>query len=170
MFIVLITDASVTAGDGREHVLTAWDTGAVKRALAGAAARLEAAECEGLLDEFTDRRGRPLRDRLDELGLDVADYLQTIAFRSGASVRNCWAEGVVMAAHPGRSIVYVCAAPGRAQSRLALSMDRDRDFAEIAIIHEMLHTLGLGENPPSSHEITQRVRRRCPRGGRRASR
>jgi hypothetical protein len=25
----------------------------------------------------------------------------------------------------------------------------------------MLHTLGLGENPPSSFEITQRVRDRC---------
>jgi hypothetical protein len=29
------------------------------------------------------------------------------------------------------------------------------------IIHEMLHTLGLGENPPSSREITQRVTERC---------
>jgi len=29
------------------------------------------------------------------------------------------------------------------------------------IIHEMLHTLGLGENPPSSREITQRVNERC---------
>jgi hypothetical protein len=29
------------------------------------------------------------------------------------------------------------------------------------VIHEMLHTLGLGEDPPSSFEITERVRRRC---------
>jgi hypothetical protein len=29
------------------------------------------------------------------------------------------------------------------------------------VIHEMLHTLGLGENPPSTFEITARVRDRC---------
>ncbi len=29
------------------------------------------------------------------------------------------------------------------------------------VIHEMLHTLGLGENPPTSIEITQRVKGRC---------
>ena len=29
------------------------------------------------------------------------------------------------------------------------------------VIHESLHALGLGENPPSSSEITQHVERRC---------
>jgi hypothetical protein len=29
------------------------------------------------------------------------------------------------------------------------------------VIHEMLHTLGLGENPPSTFEITERVKQRC---------
>jgi hypothetical protein len=29
------------------------------------------------------------------------------------------------------------------------------------VIHEILHTLGLGENPPTSVEITQRVEARC---------
>jgi len=28
-------------------------------------------------------------------------------------------------------------------------------------IHEMLHTLGLGENPPSTQEITGRVLLQC---------
>jgi len=39
--------------------------------------------------------------------------------------------------------------------------ERDPWSAENWIIHEMLHTLGLGENPPSSREITQRVNERC---------
>ena len=39
--------------------------------------------------------------------------------------------------------------------------ERDPWAAENWIIHEMLHTLGLGENPPSSREITQRVTERC---------
>ena len=33
--------------------------------------------------------------------------------------------------------------------------------AEAMIIHELLHTLGLGENPPTSIEITRRVESRC---------
>jgi hypothetical protein len=36
-----------------------------------------------------------------------------------------------------------------------------RVHRENALIHEMLHTLGLGENPPSSPEITKRVNERC---------
>ena len=32
-----------------------------------------------------------------------------------------------------------------------------------ALIHEMLHTLGLRENPPGSAEITRRVAERCGR-------
>jgi hypothetical protein len=31
------------------------------------------------------------------------------------------------------------------------------------IIHEELHSLGLGENPPDSKEITQQVIARCGR-------
>jgi len=33
--------------------------------------------------------------------------------------------------------------------------------AEAVIIHETLHSLGLGENPPTSDEITRRVFSRC---------
>jgi hypothetical protein len=42
-------------------------------------------------------------------------------------------------------------------------------MAEAVIIHEMLHTLGLGENPPSSTEITFRVLNRCMNGEVRAA-
>ena len=31
----------------------------------------------------------------------------------------------------------------------------------VIVIHEALHTLGLPENPPTSEEITARVRERC---------
>jgi hypothetical protein len=33
--------------------------------------------------------------------------------------------------------------------------------AEATVIHEALHTLGLGENPPTSREITAGVLKRC---------
>jgi len=38
---------------------------------------------------------------------------------------------------------------------------RDPILADAALIHESLHSLGLGENPPSSLEITSRVISRC---------
>jgi hypothetical protein len=31
------------------------------------------------------------------------------------------------------------------------------------LIHEELHSLGLGENPPSTHEINEQIARRCGR-------
>ena len=33
--------------------------------------------------------------------------------------------------------------------------------AEDLIIHELLHSLGLGENPPTSSQISSQVMRRC---------
>jgi hypothetical protein len=30
-----------------------------------------------------------------------------------------------------------------------------------AVVHELLHSLGLGENPPTSREITAQVLKRC---------
>jgi hypothetical protein len=47
---------------------------------------------------------------------------------------------------------------------------RNRAQAEHAVIHEMLHTLGLGQDPPTPSEITRRVRRLCGNVVRRASR
>ena len=52
-------------------------------------------------------------------------------------------------------MVYVC---GRAFKDLA---ERNPERAQAIVIHEALHTLGLGENPPSSAEITARVLARC---------
>ena len=37
----------------------------------------------------------------------------------------------------------------------------DGAVGELVIIHELLHALGLGENPPTSHEIVALVWRRC---------
>jgi len=45
--------------------------------------------------------------------------------------------------------------------RVATGRDENPWLSEFMVIHEMLHTLGLGENPPSSFEITEQVMRRC---------
>jgi Tol biopolymer transport system component len=38
---------------------------------------------------------------------------------------------------------------------------RDPDLSASLIIHESLHALGLGEDPPSGRDITQRIERQC---------
>jgi len=63
---------------------------------------------------------------------------------------------------PGFLPVFVC--PGNANavvSRFSSVQLRDPSYAEAMVIHEMLHTLGLGENPPTTFEITDKVRGRC---------
>jgi hypothetical protein len=37
----------------------------------------------------------------------------------------------------------------------------DPGFTANVVIHEMLDALGLGENPPTSEEITRQVVKRC---------
>jgi hypothetical protein len=60
------------------------------------------------------------------------------------------------------ALVCVCpAGAGALNSRFAKVQIENPSLSEFMVIHEMLHTLGLGENPPSSFEITEQVRRRC---------
>lgn len=59
---------------------------------------------------------------------------------------------------PARRVVYVCG------SRFVHPIFRlDQRLAELLIIHELLHSLGLGENPPTSSQITKQVAKRCNR-------
>ena len=56
---------------------------------------------------------------------------------------------------PGSRVVYICG------PQFAL-VDRDNPSqTEAFLIHEELHSLGLGENPPSPKEITARVLAMC---------
>jgi hypothetical protein len=145
--------------------LSGWDAGVVERARAGASKRLLDPQCLAILDDFKDANGDTLREKLDGLGLTASGYLRQVPFVDGSGIQSCRPEGVLMVARPGRATVYVC--PAGSVSRLSGEAMRHPPRAEFALIHEMLHTLGLGENPPSSEQITRRVERRCgrpPRG------
>jgi hypothetical protein len=83
-------------------------------------------------------------------------YLGAIRFVSGSEDRVCaTGQGFAGLRRAGDDVVYVCPARFRELAQ------RDALMAEAVVIHEMLHTLGLGENPPSSREITSRVMHRC---------
>jgi hypothetical protein len=145
-----------------DRPLGPYDRHVVERVRAGAAARLEEPRCGRLLAEFRDDRGRTLQSNLADLGLSASEYLSRISFVDGASLPNCRRDAVAMATLRGARRVFVCPAGGaQVTSRLARMEKESGSLAEAAVIHEMLHTLGLGENPPTTFEITARVRDRC---------
>jgi hypothetical protein len=127
---------------------------AMARAVQGAARQLQQPECEGLLDEFTDTSNRSLRTVLDEEGLTVDALLSRVLFYDAEPVA-CRTTALAGMDAPGGRVIRVC---GR---RFQQTMDQSRDHAEAIVIHEMLHALGLGENPPTSDYITRRVKERC---------
>ena len=142
--------------------LSSFDAAAVERAKSGAAQRLRGPECVKLLTDFRDSEGRTLDRRLETWVMSAADYVHMIPFVDGFARPICQQSSVALVTTAGRALVCVCpAGAGALNSRFAKLQLENPALAEIMIIHEMLHTLGLGENPPSSFEITEQVMRRC---------
>lgn len=127
----------------------------VKDALEGAARRLGRPRCQRLFDEFSDAGGQPLRVRLEQLGANGADYLSLLAFHDGSRHSRCRTQNTLAMTEVGGRIVWICPEAFR-QAAL-----RQPTLVEAVLIHELLHTLGLGENPPPGDRITGRVRSAC---------
>jgi hypothetical protein len=153
---MLLAAASVNAAP--PLALTGWDASAVDRARAGALKRLESDECRKLLTDFTDAQGRSLQQNLEEWGVSPTEYVGLIPFVDGSSQALCRKTKTALVARPGVRRVFVCRTFAEVQLR-------QPGTAESMVIHEILHTLGLGEAPqtgaPTSLEITQRVEARC---------
>ena len=124
-------------------------------ALARAAEKLESPSCLLVLDDFRDTSGRTLAERLSETGLTAPDFLVRLEFRDGRNASVCRRLHVDAVTTVGGSTVWAC--PG---GSLTLGGENLRAGAN-TLIHEMLHALGLGENPPTSLEITRRIVGRC---------
>jgi len=128
---------------------------ALRRAVTGAHRRLERPDCQRLFTEFADASGRPLQEKLDALGQTGASYLGLLLFADASGRPHCKAGASYAFTMPGSRVIYVCG------SHFKEAADQSAAKAEAVVIHEALHSLGLGENPPSSHEITARVLARC---------
>ncbi|HEY6360945.1 MAG TPA: hypothetical protein VIX63_07555 [Vicinamibacterales bacterium] len=140
-------------------VLIGFDDGeaelVIRRAVEGAGARLARPGCRELLSDFTDDTGERLETRLLASGRSPAQGLARLRFFDDRTAPHCRAGTAMAFTHPGSQVIRVCGREFR---------KRNREAAEIILIHEFLHVLGLGENPPTSDEITERVAARC--GGR----
>jgi len=145
------------AVDVRVYLPGAGDVGAVKAALAGARRRLESGSCQILFTEFAGGDGRPLAASLEGLGQTGASYLSLLSFYNGDGAPRCQDSLLPISAFtvPGSRVIHVC-------PRFAGIQRRDSREAEATLIHEALHSLGLGENPPSSRHIRARVLALCP--------
>jgi hypothetical protein len=126
---------------------------AVERAARGARRRLERRDCQRVLDRFHDGTRRPLRD-VGSSGASFPDeVLARVIFRDGRDAPACRA-GAAAFTGAGSRVVFVC---GNRFARIG------RTEAELILIHEMLHTIGLGERPPTSREIDRVVASHCTR-------
>jgi len=141
----------------RVHVADSRAHHSVVLAVQGAQRRLERPDCQRLFTDFQDTEGHPLIDSLNATPFSPADYLvRQILFVAADETPQCRRDEVVtMFTAPGYKVVHVCGA------RFAKRFERDPVVSEILVIHEVLHTLGLGENPPSSAAITGQVTKRC---------
>jgi hypothetical protein len=128
-----------------------------RQVVARAGLRLRDARCQQVLTDFRDDDGRPLREELEATGRTPTAFLLELRWLDGSDRTGCKRNGLLVAmTSPGSQTVYVCS------TRFADADDPVRGASgEMIVIHEMLHALGLSENPPSSRQITNQVTERC---------
>jgi hypothetical protein len=129
---------------------------AVRRALISARQRLGTGHCRDVLSAFESAgRKPPLTEVLEHLGRTLEQHLDTLIFDDGSGRARCASPAILAFTRPGSDTIYICA------SQFKNAVRSDPAYAEMILIHELLHTLGLGENPPTSLDITARVTERC---------
>jgi hypothetical protein len=145
--------ATPAAADG-VRLRGRWFEEPVRRAVQGAVRGLEAPSCNAVLADFRDGSGRALASRLRALDLSAQAYARLVLFYDGSNDAPCLRPRVYAFTSPGSRVVRACPALG------ALAVSRP-DEAEAVVIHEVLHTLGLDQDLPSSADVTAAVERRC---------
>jgi hypothetical protein len=131
---------------------------AVQRSVEGAATRLARPGCQDVFADFTDAAGQRLSTTLVARGKSPADALGVLRFFDDGEAPQCRAGTTLAFTQVGSPLIRLCGLQFRDQ------FAQNRTTTEIIVIHEFLHALGLGENPPTSDAITKQVAVRC--GGR----
>jgi hypothetical protein len=130
---------------------------AVNDVVAVAARKLEAPACQAVFSDFKDSAGRTLRENLEAKGQSGAVYLSWLIFLNGSEDQFCLNSQIVAGTNPNDRFVRLCGPNFKSIAR------RDSEYAAVLVIHELLHSLGLPENPPSSEAISRKVVDRCGR-------
>jgi hypothetical protein len=150
------------AGAGTEAELAAFATTLVPRGPAGlaigparalAAERLGSSACREIFEVLPDFTGRPVARRLEAGERSPSSHFSRLSFivtTAGPCARN----GVAAWSVAGEPCVRVCPHAFIETAR------RDRGEAAAILIHEALHTLGVGEEA-APEPLTDFVRHRC---------
>jgi len=129
---------------------------ALAAARGSARGRLMRPGCRMILSSYTDSAGRTLKENLEALDMKAESLLGGLSFQPApAGSRACAAPSNVFFTTPGSRVVFVC---GSRPEALQASEPR---LLTALVLHEMLHSIGLGENPPSPSQITARVMEWC---------
>jgi hypothetical protein len=123
----------------------------LKRARLGARERLADPQCLAVLTDFESVNGGRLDLVLRASGRTAQEQLDRLVFESGLGRHGC-SRGALAFTQIHSSVVSICLRP--------FTLLRPKR-QEAVLIHEMLHSLGLGENPPESAAITEQVLKRC---------
>ena len=126
----------------------------MRTALNRACASLQDPDCKRVLAAFSDRTGQSLDTRLATLRVNPQEHLTRIVFIDNTRESHC-VTGVLAFTEPGSYVVRLCV------EEFKRTWQQDQRHTIAALIHEMLHTLGLAENPPTSNEITGTVLSMC---------
>ena len=124
----------------------------LKRAREEARERLGDPKCLAVLTDFESVNGGRLDHVLRASGRTAQQQLDRLVFESGLGRPLCDRRVSLAFTQIHSSVVSICLRP--------FTLLR-RPEQEAVLIHEMLHSLGLGENPPESAAITARVLARC---------
>jgi hypothetical protein len=127
----------------------------MKRVVEAAAARLADCGCQEVLFDFVDEQGVLLATRLAATGRNPVEAFTALRFVNKPLAPQCRTGNRLAFTFPGSQVIYVCSLKLRNESI------RSSIRTELILIHEFLHSLGLGENPPTSQYITRRVGVRC---------
>jgi hypothetical protein len=127
----------------------------VSGAARNAMTKLERPQCFAVLSDFRNGQGHLLKDNLESHRMTAPEFFVRLTFVDGSHVALCGRPDVAAGTNPGQTVIAVCAATFARVSR------KDPGIAANVLVHEMLHALGLGEDPPTSEEINRQVGKRC---------
>lgn len=166
---LLAAETTIAAGEpppsaGRENLASnvrisdPARAAAGRKAVLGAFDSLGSPKCQQIFSDLRDASGQTLQEKLDSLGKTGQSYLGLVLFYEGSTLPGCRSsvsQDISAVTTPGSRVIFIC------RSNFSRGRRPKPFYPEAVILHEMLHSLGLGENPPTSDEITWRVFSRC---------
>ena len=145
------------ASHPNNHITRADLQLAVDTAMDAATEKLTNSQCTAVFSAFKNADGKTLQEVLDSYGVSANTYMTSWEqFNNGINTSLCTSSGSSFPIYtsPGSRSIWVC-------SQFVATQRNTPGYAAVLIIHETLHSLGLGENPPSSGEITNAVQNAC---------